>query len=132
MFDPPTHSDGSSTTLARALDRRVAVHSALLTRSPAVAGGAGGPIRVRPATVADAGALDALAQLDSARAPAEPRLLAEIDGRAIAAIGVLDRRVVADPWVPTAAAVEALQAAAAELRGPERRRRWTTRLLRRG
>jgi hypothetical protein len=129
MFDRMTRSPS---TLTRAMDRRAAVHSALLSRSPAAAAGADGPVRVRPATVADADALGALAQLDSARVPAEPLLVAEVDGRAVAAIGVRDRRVVADPWLRTTVAVDALQAAAAELRGPERRRGWTARLSRRG
>jgi hypothetical protein len=114
--------------LARGVDRRAQIHRSLLARGTAVGGGAGGPLEIRPSRPSDVGALADLAQLDSARVPAEPLLVAEHGGRVVAAIGVLNRRVIADPWLPTAAAVDLLQAAAAEARGPERRRRWSARL----
>lgn len=86
---------------------------------------------IRTATAADGPALARLADLDSAtRIPSEPLLVAEVAGTPVAAIGILDRRVIADPWTPTAPAVDLLQAAATELRGAARRRAWAERLRR--
>jgi hypothetical protein len=62
-------------------------------------------------------ALRALAQLDSARAVRRPALMAVVDGRLVAAIGLHDDRVVADPFVETADAVALLRLRARELRG---------------
>jgi hypothetical protein len=113
---------------ARGVERRAAVQRALL----GVRADERAAWTIRPAHAGDAAALHRLAELDDAAVPREPLLLAEVDGIAVAAIGVLDRRVIADPWTPTAAAVDLLQAAATELRGAERRRRWTARLGRSG
>lgn len=93
--------------------------------------------RTAGVVVRDAGALDGpalarLAEQDGGRTPRAPVLVAEAGGAVVAAIGVLDRRVLADPGVPTDGAVDRLQAVAAELRGPERRRRWAARLRRTG
>jgi hypothetical protein len=124
----PTVSPALGGALSRGIDRRAQIHRSLLARGTAVVGGAGGPVEIRPARPSDVGALADLAQLDSARVPAQPLLVAEHGGRVVAAIGVRDRRVIADPWLPTATAVELLQAAAAEARAPARRRRWSARL----
>lgn len=124
MSTPSRTSTIAPGPAARAVERRAAVHHALLG-ARAVERGAW---TIRPAHAGDAPALDRLAELDDARVPCEPLLVTEVDGVAVAAIGVLDRRVIADPWTPTAAAVDLLQAAATALRGAERRRRWTGRL----
>jgi hypothetical protein len=58
-------------------------------------------ITVRLAGTCDADALDALAQLDSAAVPAAPVLLAEVDGRARAALSLTDGASVADPFERT-------------------------------
>jgi hypothetical protein len=58
---------------------------------------------------ADESTLRHLAALDSARPLKGHALLAEVDGRAIAALDLDDGRVVADPFVRTAAAVEMLR-----------------------
>lgn len=57
----------------------------------------------------DASTLRRLAALDSARPLSGPALLAEVDGRAVAAIGLGDHRVVADPFEHTAEVVELLK-----------------------
>jgi hypothetical protein len=96
----------------RGVDRRADLRAALLA-----AGGAKdphGPFEVRPALPADRAALLGVAGRDSAELPDGPLLLAEVAGTPIAAIGLENRRVVADPFWPTARAVDALQAAAAE------------------
>ena len=57
----------------------------------------------------DEQALRRLAALDSVRPIKGRALLAEIDGRAIAAIGIDDGKVVADPFEHTAEVVELLK-----------------------
>ena len=78
----------------------------------------------RPATDADARALDDLAALDAAAPLQGNVLVAELDGRLVAARSLADGRVVADPFVPTAdaRAVLAVRAAALEDAGPPRGR----------
>lgn len=75
---------------------------------------------------ADEATLRRLAALDSARPLKGDALLAEVDGRAVAAIDLHDGRVVADPFVPTAEVVELLRVRAQRARA-ERRRRHTPR-----
>ena len=77
---------------------------------------------VREATPADGAALARLADLDSARVPAAPLLVAETDGELRAAISVLDGSVVADPFHPSAelVAILRMRAGAEPARGPSR------------
>ena len=89
------------------------------------------PVTLRCADPADGPALERIAQLDSAPAPPRaPVLVAEIDGRVLAAISLADGGLVADPFHPTAALVELLRARERQLRlGPRavrgpRRRAW--------
>jgi hypothetical protein len=57
---------------------------------------------IRLAGDADEPALQRLAQLDSAKPLEHPILIGEIAGRAAAAIDLDNRRVIADPFTPTA------------------------------
>lgn len=57
----------------------------------------------------DESTLRRLAALDSTRPIQGRALMAEVDGRAVAAIGLTDGRVVADPFVKTAEVVELLK-----------------------
>ena len=57
----------------------------------------------------DEQALRRLAALDSVRPLSGRALVAEVDGRPVAAIGLNDGRVVADPFEHTADVVELLQ-----------------------
>ena len=66
-------------------------------------------IVLRPAVPADAAALDRLAQLDSRRLPAGPHLVAERDGALIAALARQSGVAIADPFTPSADAVELLR-----------------------
>jgi hypothetical protein len=70
---------------------------------------------IRSARDADADALDRLAQLDSQRPLSGPVLLAEVAGRAIAALGLADGRATADPFLPSAPVVELLRARAQQI-----------------
>ncbi|MDO9408388.1 hypothetical protein, partial [Patulibacter sp.] len=107
------------------VERRAALRHGLLGGRP----GAAQTVALRVAGDADADAIRLLAERDgTGRRPGAPLLLAERDGVPVAAIGVLDRRVLADPTTDTAHAVDRLQARAAEVRGPLRRARWATRL----
>ena len=82
-------------------------------------------VTLRYAVFDDAPDLLRLAQLDSAEPLREPILIAEVAGRATAAMSLVEGRVIADPFVLTAGSVELLRARARQLSGPERpRRRW--------
>ncbi len=85
-------------------------------------------LTVRPATDADAYALAQLAAVDSSLPIAGRTLVAEIDGDPVAAIGLDDRTVVADPFRRTAEIVEMLRLRAAQV---EPRRRLSPRPARR-
>ena len=72
-------------------------------------------VMLRFATPADQSSLERLAELDSAKPPAQPVLLAEVDGLLLGALGLKDRSVIADPFHHTADLVALLQARARQL-----------------
>lgn len=74
------------------------------------------PITIRYASTDDEQAIDRLAVLDSARAPRGAVLLAEVDGRAHAALAIADGHAVADPFRSTADLVALLRERAAQIR----------------
>jgi hypothetical protein len=82
-----------------------------------------GDLVIRPARPADSDALAVLAALDSARPLRGERVVVEADGGLVAAISLDDGRAVADPFVPSAGAVEMLRLHAAASRGAARRAR---------
>jgi hypothetical protein len=106
----------------RGVDRRADLHAGLMTagrRRPDE------QFELRPAVDRDAAILNAIAQRDGVAVPPGPLLLAVAAGVPIAAIGLENRRMIADPEWPTDRAIDALQAAAAEHpRWPGRVRRW--------
>ena len=67
-------------------------------------------LTVRAAIPADAARLRTLAELDSAMVPGGELLIAEEDGRLMAALSLESGECVADPFAPTAAIIEALRA----------------------
>lgn len=82
-------------------------------------------VSVRLATPIDAAAVERVAQRDSRKAPRAPLLVAEVGEEIVAARSLGDGEVVADPFSPTAAAVEMLATWAAHIeprRRPARRR----------
>jgi hypothetical protein len=80
-------------------------------------------VELRPAYGRDGEAVRRLAALDDARELDAPVVLALVDGEPIAAISLLDRRVVANPFVASAEAVALLNLRAEQLsRAPARRR----------
>jgi len=58
-------------------------------------------ITIRPAHAGDERALRRLAALDSAELPAEPLLIAEVEGGLRAALSLADGAAIADPFAPT-------------------------------
>jgi hypothetical protein len=72
-------------------------------------------VTLRLAEERDAPALARLAALEMTRRPAAPVLVADIDGRLLAAISLVDCAVVADPYRPTAELVELLRARVRQL-----------------
>ena len=73
-------------------------------------------ITIRPAYADDDLAVRRLAILDSAEVPAEPLLLAEVDGELRAALSLADGAVIADPFAPTAELLPLLHLRAAQRR----------------
>lgn len=66
-------------------------------------------ITLRPYLACDRRSLERLAALDDRRVPAEPVMLAEVDGRLVAALSARTGEAVADPFEPTAHLVEMLR-----------------------
>jgi len=91
-------------------------------------------VTVRMAHAEDDACLRRIAELDSSERLDGPTLIAEVDGRPVAAHSTGDGRTVANPFVPTAAIVELLEARAESLRGGGgsggRQRGWRTTGLR--
>ena len=87
-------------------------------------------ITIRRTTEDDAPALRRLAQLDGARLPEGDLLVAEAGGELRAALRILDRAYVADPFFPSKELVSLLDMRAKRLRREEhsRRERARTRL----
>ncbi|MEA2322688.1 MAG: hypothetical protein QOF29_1098 [bacterium] len=83
-------------------------------------------ITIRPARPSDEWRLVRLAALDSARPLRGERVVAESDGRLIAAVSVTDGRAVADPFQASAGIVDLLRVRIAQGAGapPRRRRQW--------
>ncbi len=78
-------------------------------------------VAIRRARDADTPLLHDLAELDS-RPPLDgPVLVALVEGRIWAAIGIEDDRAVADPFLPTAPAVELLRLRVTQLRAADGR-----------
>ena len=106
--------------------RGIGWHAVPMTRfhlshtRPFAEGNAEAALTIRPARLTDTGALLSLAALDSARPLTGQRLVAEVDGHIVAAVSLRDGRTIADPFVPSAGAVEMLRVRTAR---PARRRR---------
>jgi hypothetical protein len=66
-------------------------------------------LTIRHATIADEPVLQRLAALDSSRVPSGELLVAELDGRLVAALSVDTGAAIADPFEHTAAIVESLR-----------------------
>lgn len=80
-----------------------------------------GAIVVRDALAADTAAVARLAELDSSVTPAQPILLAEVDGELRAALSLSDGGAVADPFRSTAGLVDVLRTQAGEPSAPRGR-----------
>jgi hypothetical protein len=75
---------------------------------------------IRTATAADADALRRLAALDSRRLAGGPHLIAELDGRLVAALALTGGDAVADPFTRTDGIVALLRRREGHLRPAER------------
>ena len=74
-------------------------------------------LHLRPATADDAAAVARLTALDETAPLDAPAMLAEADGRPVAALSLADGRVAADPFARTRDAVALLRLHAAHVRG---------------
>jgi hypothetical protein len=88
-------------------------------------------IAIRTLSVEDAGAVERLAQLDSAEVPAGHLLGAVVDGRLVAAASIDTGNSIADPFVPSDELRVLLAKRVSQLRGRGRGRRGLRRLVRR-
>jgi len=79
-------------------------------------------VLIRAARGSDGSALERLAALDSATVPAGSLLVAEADGRVVAAIASSTGKAIADPFLPTADVLALLELRAAGARAPRSRR----------
>ena len=79
-------------------------------------------VLIRAARGSDGAALERLAALDSAEVPAGSLLVAEADGRVVAAIASSTGEAIADPFLPTADVIALLQLRAAGASAPRGRR----------
>lgn len=79
------------------------------------------PIAIRRARDSEMPLLHDLAEIDSAKPLEGPVLVAVVEGRIWAALALDGQRVIADPFLPTAPAVELLRLRLAQLRATERR-----------
>jgi hypothetical protein len=80
-------------------------------------------VTLRFGSTTDQKSLARLAALDSAEPPGRRVLLAEVDGRLLAALALSDVRVIADPFHQTADLIDLLRAQERQLDGPSRTRR---------
>lgn len=80
-------------------------------------------VTLRFGSSGDQKSLARLAALDGAEPPEQPVLLAEVDGRLLAALALSDGRVIADPFHRTAELIDLLRARARQLDGHSRMRR---------
>lgn len=78
-------------------------------------------VTIRLARPGDAAAVAVLSALDSSPRPADPVLVAEVDGSLWAAVSLTDRHAVADPFRPSAELVGLLDERARQLGRPPRR-----------
>ena len=81
-----------------------------------------GDLQIRAATDADMPALVRLARLDSSRPPVGTIILAEEDGRIVAALAADDAATIADPFRATAPVVAMLRLRAEQLKPRSQRR----------
>lgn len=90
------------------------------SRRPRARRGAGAvgdaPVLIRRAASCDEPAIDRLAALDERDLPHGERLIAEVEGRPVAAVEVRSGVTVADPFVPTGSVVELLGLRAEQVR----------------
>jgi hypothetical protein len=76
----------------------------------------GAPVLIRRAGACDEPSIARLAALDEHELPQGERLIAELEGRPVAAVEVRSGATIADPFVPTSAVVELLGLRARQVR----------------
>jgi hypothetical protein len=80
-------------------------------------------VLIRAARGSDGDSLERLAALDSAEVPAGSLLVAEADGRVVAALATATGERIADPFLPTADVIALLELRAAGASAPRSHRR---------
>jgi hypothetical protein len=128
--------DGVNAEMARQreaeLRRAAARHSVraeALARGDAARTRAQDAVTIRLAAAGDGRELDLLARVHGTRVPVGPSLIAELGGRPVAAMSLLDRVVISDPAERPTDVVELLRLRAAQLLGDSKRSRVSLRSL---
>jgi hypothetical protein len=83
------------------------------------AGGRPAGVVIRPATGADARAVERLAEASERRTPSGLVLVAEVDDDVVAALSVRERYVLTDLWRPTGDVVQLLELRSEQLRAAD-------------
>ena len=89
---------------------------------PATTATASPSVLIRAARGSDGADLERIAEMDSTHVPAGSLLVAEADGRLVAAIASSTGEAIADPFLPTADVVALLELRAAGAHAPRSRR----------
>ena len=95
---------------------------------PATTATASPSVLIRAARGSDGAELERIAELDSTHVPAGSLLVAEADGRLVAAIASSSGEAIADPFLPTADLVALLKLRAGGASAPRGRRTLADRL----
>ena len=118
----PFMSETMMRTRERELDR--AAREVLRRQEiPAVRRNEKEPVLLRLTTVSDSDAIERLALLEGMPEPDSRCVVAEIDGKVVAALPLRGGKVLADPFRPTAHLIPLLELRAKQLVGPAPRRR---------
>ena len=109
-------AEAKADDLRRTATARSLAHQRARTSRP---DGSQRSVMLRFGTPADRPLLERLAELDSAQPPAQPVLLAEVNGVLLGALGLSDGSVIANPFHHTADLIALLRARARQLDGHE-------------
>jgi hypothetical protein len=120
---PPPRTPGTCPAGEPARRDHAPMHRSLSSATTSRDADGGGNLVLRRGRPTDTAEIATLAALDSARPLTGQTIVAESDGRIVAAISLHDGRVVADPFTPTADIVEMLRLPTAGARSAKARPR---------
>lgn len=114
-------SEAALSRIIRCMNSTRLIHTLEKLRGPIQSVPTSADVVIRHARADEAGALAALAQLDSSRAPRGEVLVADVKGELWAAVSLDDGHAIANPFRPSGELTFHLSERARELRGAGRR-----------